>query len=333
VRRRGTGRLASVHGNENWVWRQGTSMTIDFYGIFSGTYEIFSEGTEDNGINPDVNNGTFSTIRYYWGKDMSGTLQGAGGVGGLLFLTIDGAVYVPCHDNNGNVMRYLDSAGGTVATYVYDAFGNTISQSGALASTFRHRFSTKYFDAETGLHYYGYRFYSPPLMRWINRDPIEEAGGVNVYAFCGNGVVFKFDRDGRAYFALRPLANMPWLGLVSHNILDDLLNTEIAHEHLFFEDGKSPSNYGLHAEAGVDGKQIFHDEEATNYRHFERGYDDCIMRIAVANVKPRPYSLLGSLKNFKYNCQDYCSDLRREYFRLLFDKTVRKKCCIGKKRK
>ncbi|MGN0846409.1 MAG: hypothetical protein ACI4RA_03380 [Kiritimatiellia bacterium] len=82
-------------------------MTIDFYGIFSGTYEIFSEGTEDNGINPDVNNGTFSTIHYYWGRDLSGTLQGAGGVGGLLFLTIDGAVYVPCHDNNGNVTRYL----------------------------------------------------------------------------------------------------------------------------------------------------------------------------------------------------------------------------------
>ena len=54
----------------------------------------------------------------------------------------------------------------------YDAFGNTISQSGPLADFFRHRFSTKYFDSETGLYYYGYRYYSPVLMRWLTRDPI-----------------------------------------------------------------------------------------------------------------------------------------------------------------
>jgi RHS repeat-associated protein len=30
-----------------------------------------------------------------------------------------------------------------------------------MADSFRHRFSTKYYDAETGLYYYGYRFYAP----------------------------------------------------------------------------------------------------------------------------------------------------------------------------
>ncbi|MDY5955192.1 MAG: hypothetical protein SPK06_07185, partial [Kiritimatiellia bacterium] len=99
-------------------------------------------------------NGTTSTIHYYWGKDLSGTLQGAGGVGGLLYFTVDGAIYIPFYDNNGNITRYLDSTGETVATYTYDAFGNTISQSGPLTDFFRHRFSTKYFDIETGLYYY-----------------------------------------------------------------------------------------------------------------------------------------------------------------------------------
>ena len=73
-------------------------------------------------------------------------------------------------------------------SYTYDTFGNVIGQPGAMADAFVFRFSTKYFDAETGLYYYGCRFYSPDLMRWINRDPIEEAGGVNLYAFCGNSV-------------------------------------------------------------------------------------------------------------------------------------------------
>ena len=141
-------------------------------------------------------NGTTSTIHYYWGKDLSGAFQGAGGVGGLLYLTVDGAVYIPCYDNNGNITRYLDANGNTVAQYTYDAFGNTISQSGPLAGFFRHRFSTKYFDTETGLYYYGYRFYHPSLMRWLNRDPSEEAGGVNLYQFVCNSPLHMFDLYG-----------------------------------------------------------------------------------------------------------------------------------------
>ena len=129
---------------------------------------------------------TTSTIRYYWGKDLSGTLQGAGGVGGLLWLTIDGVVYIPCYDNNGNVTRYLNVNGGTFARYSYDALGRLIARAGRRSSLFRHRFSTKYYDTETGLYYYGYRFYHPVLMRWLNRDSIEEMGGSNLYVFCLN---------------------------------------------------------------------------------------------------------------------------------------------------
>ena len=131
-------------------------------------------------------NGTASTIRYYWGKDISGDLQGAGGVGGLLYLTVDGAIYIPCYDNNGNITCYLDANGNIVAQYIYDPFGGIPSSVGPLAGLFCHLFSTKYCDNETGLYYYGYRFYCPWLMRWINRDTIEENGGDNLYAVCGN---------------------------------------------------------------------------------------------------------------------------------------------------
>ena len=141
-------------------------------------------------------NGTASTIRYYWGKDISGDLQGAGGIGGLLYLTVDGAIYIPCYDNIGNVTRYLDASGNTVAQYTYDAFGNCISKSGPLADFFRHRFSTKYFDTETGLYYYGCRFYHPVLMRWLNRDPLEEEGGLNLYEFCDNSSMLAYDKEG-----------------------------------------------------------------------------------------------------------------------------------------
>ena len=144
-------------------------------------------------------NGSTLIINYYWGKDLSGTFQGAGGIGGLLYLTVDEAIYIPCYDNNGNITRYLDANGNTVAQYTYDAFGNIISKSGPLADFFRHRFSTKYYDAETRLYYYGYRFYHPSLMRWLNRDPIDERGGLNLYGYCWNKT-YLWDRLGLVAF-------------------------------------------------------------------------------------------------------------------------------------
>ena len=91
---------------------------------------------------------------------------------------------------------YADENGGYAALYDYDAFGNEIASSGPLAAFFRHRFSTKLLDPDTGLYYYGYRWYSPELGRWISRDPIEEEGGVNLYGFCRNGTYFGIDPIG-----------------------------------------------------------------------------------------------------------------------------------------
>ena len=46
---------------------------------------------------------------------------------------------------------------------------------------------------ETGLYYYGYRYYDPETGRWLNRDPIEESGGVNLYGFTINSAIDHFD--------------------------------------------------------------------------------------------------------------------------------------------
>ena len=147
-------------------------------------------------------------IQCFWGADLSGTLQGAGGVGGLLAVSLNGNFYFPAYDNNGNIMKYIDENGNVVAAYEYNAFGKTISQSGHLAGFFRHRFSTKYYDPETALYYYGYRFYSPALMRWLNRDSLEEDGGVNLYSYCVNNALSRVDTDGLASIADYVLANI-----------------------------------------------------------------------------------------------------------------------------
>jgi RHS repeat-associated protein len=58
-------------------------------------------------------------------------------------------------------------------------------------------FSTKYYDWETGLYYYGYRYYDPSTGRWLSRDPIEERGGSNLSAFVGNAPLDYFDFLGQ----------------------------------------------------------------------------------------------------------------------------------------
>jgi RHS repeat-associated protein len=72
------------------------------------------------------------------------------------------------------------------------------------------RFSTKWFDDENGLGYWGYRYYIPEQGRWLNRDPIGESGGINIYAYVQNGVINRYDRHGLQPYSYNPyLLNNP----------------------------------------------------------------------------------------------------------------------------
>ena len=139
---------------------------------------------------------------YVWGLDLSQSVQGAGGIGGLLLQEKDDATgqtktRLYTYEANGNVGQLVDgTTGAVVAHYEYDPFGTTLTASGTDANANPFRFSTKYTDDETTLVYYGYRFYSPTLGRWLTRDPIEEAGGFNIYAIGKNNVINEYDLLG-----------------------------------------------------------------------------------------------------------------------------------------
>jgi len=130
---------------------------------------------------------------FRWGTDLSGTLQGAGGVGGLISMTVhtggNAGTYFYAFDGNGNVVGLINAAdGSTAARYEYGPFGELNRASGALAFLNPFRFSTKFQDDETGFLYYGYRYYDPSTGRWLSRDPIGEKGGRNLFAFVENNL-------------------------------------------------------------------------------------------------------------------------------------------------
>ena len=164
-----------------------------------------------------------------WGLDLAGrnglvnSLEGAGAIGGLLAVydlndtpgaeqTGDDLQYIYAYDGNGNVVQVLDwtvtsPPDAIVAEYEYDAYGNLLNsppppqQSYYWRNPFR--FSTKYWDDETGLGYWGYRYYSSRMGRWISRDPIEEEGDFNLYHLVRNNPIDSVDALGTSEICLR----------------------------------------------------------------------------------------------------------------------------------
>ena len=147
-------------------------------------------------------NGTNNAVvrSYVWGLDLSGSLDGAGGVGGLLWLTPHGSAVTPhfcAYDGNGNVVALVHAADGAeTARYEYGPFGEALRVTGPAAALNPFRFSTKRTDSTTDLVLYEYRAYNPSTGRWPNRDPIGEPGGLNLYGFLGNNPLSKYDRLG-----------------------------------------------------------------------------------------------------------------------------------------
>lgn len=133
---------------------------------------------------------------YTWGKDVRGGIQSTGGVGGLLFANIDGESRHYHYDGTGNVIATTDANGNVVESYEYDPFGNILNPDPNDSNRFY--FSTKPFDWETGLYYYGFRHYDPSIGRWLSRDPFGERGGLNLYAFGFNDPINSFDQFGLA---------------------------------------------------------------------------------------------------------------------------------------
>ena len=146
------------------------------------------------------------------GPDLSGTLDGAGGIGGILSQTAGTNTTYLHADISGNIAFASDASGNLVGTNRYTPYGSLISQMGAHNGRFM--FSSKEWEPGAGLYCYGYRFYSPSLGRWLSRDPLGEFADPlhNLYRFVGNNPLNAVDPDGRQAIQNRIDFYMPGYG-------------------------------------------------------------------------------------------------------------------------
>ncbi|GAB4004805.1 hypothetical protein GCM10029992_50860 [Glycomyces albus] len=99
----------------------------------------------------------------------------------------------------GSATLETDEDGQAISYEEYHPYGSTAyrsSRPGTDHSLKRYRFHGKERDDETGLHYFGARYYAAWLGRWISPDPIGNAGGANLYRYCSNDPVGHIDPNG-----------------------------------------------------------------------------------------------------------------------------------------
>lgn len=143
---------------KRWVWAGGTQPAEERDASNTATKRFFGQGEQT--LNPQQ-----STLNFYYTRD-----------------------------HLGSIREVTDASGTVVSSYAYDAWGNRTLLSGTDLATFG--YTGHYYHKETDLVFTLFRIYDPELGRWLNRDPIGEAGGVNLYGYVSNNPINFVDPFG-----------------------------------------------------------------------------------------------------------------------------------------
>lgn len=158
------------------------------------SYDGFGRRVTDTETDPS---GTPVTVHFLWcglrmceKRDASDTVLARYYAQGEIH---GGQPFYYAQDQAGSVTALVDASGAVVGRLSYDSYGNITNSSGMLPD---YRYAGLYYHQATGLDLATYRLYDPPARRWISRDPMREAGGVNLYAYAANSPIGLIDTLG-----------------------------------------------------------------------------------------------------------------------------------------
>lgn len=235
-------------------------------------------------------------------------------IGAGVAFEIQGNVYFPAYDLQGNVSKLVAlSRKGESLIYHYNSFGESTYESpkgSALAQCNPWQFSSKRQDPETGLIFFGRRYYDPQTGRWLTPDPEGYTDSMNLYAYVLNnplthldlyGLIGTYGMNSRIYqlskeqgFALNDYKQMG-IG-IAHGFGGFALNSSLAVANI---------GYGLslpfRAAGWAFGKGSFSEDWASFKRSNEAFYSagDRLMHSAIkGDTNHRMY------QNFRYGVED-----------------------------
>jgi len=108
----------------------------------------------------------------------------------------NGTVYCYHFDKTGNTLALTDTPGNVANAYLYDSFGKVMTQTGTVRNPFTYVGAFGVIDEGNGIYYMKNRYYDAITGKFIQKDPIGFAGGINLYAYVGNNPVGSNDPNG-----------------------------------------------------------------------------------------------------------------------------------------
>lgn len=139
-----------------------------------------------------------STKQFVWADDEKWeSRDGSGNLSAQYFSfgqTLAGSSYYLTRDQLISIREMTDSSGTVQAEYGYDPYGRTTRLHGSLNTDFQ--YADYYSHSRSGLNLAAYRAYDASLGRWINRDPLGEQGGINLYNYVDGIPTGDYDPSG-----------------------------------------------------------------------------------------------------------------------------------------
>ena len=200
-----------TYGNKSFTWNTGRNLEsiIDGNNKYSYTYD-------ENGIRTSK---TVNGVTTYYNTKDGVILSQTDGTNTMYFqydndntpvgIVLNGTQYFYITNQMGDVVGITDTQGNALVQYEYDEWGkigsitttNNTDEENTLANINPLRYRGYYYDNETGYYYLQSRYYDANLCRFINADDYnyldkDIVDGLNLFAYCNNDSVNRFDLDG-----------------------------------------------------------------------------------------------------------------------------------------
>ena len=180
--------------NGNPTTYKGSALTFNQRDMMTAYGAAMTAGYDGGGSRAWKQVGAARTYFLYDGDDPVIEMDSAGtvtavntfGANGLVSRRSGGSSVFYQFDERGTTAQRLNSASTVLSYHRADVYGTLTSSVATTDPYAGHRAQLGYYrDAETGLYLCGARYYDPAYGRFINRDPIGQAGGLNLYGYAG----------------------------------------------------------------------------------------------------------------------------------------------------
>ena len=118
------------------------------------------------------------------------------------------------HPDHLGSSSYITNLNGEVVQHIeYVPFGEVFIEERNNIWNTPYLFNAKEFDEETGLYYYGARYYEPRLSLWMSIDPLSlDYPNMTTYAYCSNNPIMATDVDGERILFVNGYWNSSFIG-------------------------------------------------------------------------------------------------------------------------